>query len=481
MELAMKNRNYCLLLLALGLAACSVGPDYKRPELTVPAAYKEAGDWQVAQPNDASVRGNWWAIFADPALDDLMAQVSISNQNLALAEARYRQAKGLSDAARANFFPTISLNASSKRAANGGGAAASQGLIASPSVQTSHSVSAGISWEADIWGKLRRQAESNDWSALASAADLEAARLSTQAELAADYFQLRVSDSQKQLFEETVAAFDKSLQLTRNRYAAGVAGKVDVVQAETQLLSAQAQMLDLDATRATLEHAIAVLVGKAPANFAIARAPAWAPKLPSLPVGLPSALLERRADVAAAERRAMAANAQIGVAQSAWFPSLTFSASDGYTSSTLAKWISAPNRAWSAGPALAETIFDFGKRGAVTEQAVASYDQAAATYKQAVLQAFQDVEDNLSNLHFLAQEAKVQEEAVRAARESVTLTINQYKAGTVNYLSVVTVQTAQFNNERTLASLAGRRLQATVGLVKALGGGWQASEGLAKP
>ncbi len=260
----------------------------------------------------------------------------------------------------------------------------------------------------------------------------------------------------------------------------GVAGKVDVVQAETQLLSAQAQKLDLDATRASLEHAIAVLVGKAPANFSIART-AWTPTLPNLPVELPSALLERRADVAAAERRAMAANAQIGVAQSAWFPSLTLSASDGYTSSTLSKWISAPNRVWSAGPALAETILDFGKRSAVTEQAVASYDQAAATYRQAVLQAFQDVEDNLSNLHFLALEAKVQEEAVRAARESVTLTLNQYKAGTVNYLSVVTVQTAQFNNERTLATLVGRRLQATVGLIKALGGGWQASESAVRP
>jgi len=442
------------------LAGCAVGPDYKRPAMPVPAAFKEGGAWQVAQPNDASVRGKWWAIFGDATLDGLMEQVSTANQNLQVAEARYRQARALAEGARANFFPTVGLNASSKRTGT------EQGTT------TSHNVNAALSWEADIWGKLRRQAEANDSSSAASAADLEATRLSLQADLASSYFQLRVTDYQKQLLDETVAAFEKSMQLTRNRYTAGVAGKVDVVQAETQLLSAKAQQIDLGSTRAQLEHAIAVLVGKAPADFSIARIQ-WNPTLPEVPAALPSSLLERRADVAAAERRAISANAQIGVAKAAWFPSLTFSANDGYTSSTLAKWISAPNRVWSMGPALAETLIDFGKRGSVSDQAVASYDQAAATYRQAVLQAFQDVEDNLADLRILAEEAKVQDDAVRVARESVTLTTNQYKAGTVNYLSVVTVQTAQFNNERTSASLLGRRLLATVGLIKALGGGWQ--------
>ena len=304
-----------------------------------------------------------------------------------------------------------------------------------------------------------------------------------QSELATNYFHVRVNDAQHQLFADTITAYEKSLELTKNRYAVGVAGKVDVVQAETQLLSAQAQSIDLGVQRAQLEHALAVLIGKPPTNVSIVNIESsagakvdWKVAMPAFPVGLPSTLLERRPDIAAAERRAAAANAQIGVARAAYFPTLSLSASGGFSSPTLSNWISAPNRAWSLGPSLAETIFDFGKRGALTDQAIASYDQTVATYRQTVLEAFQDVEDNVAALRILEQEAKVQAEAVRAARESVALTINQYKAGTVSYLSVVTVQTALLSNERTSVGLLGRRLSATVGLVRALGGGWNASD-----
>jgi NodT family efflux transporter outer membrane factor (OMF) lipoprotein len=330
-------------------------------------------------------------------------------------------------------------------------------------------------WEADLWGRLRRAVESGEASAQASAADLAAARLSAQAELASNYFQLRILDAQKQLLEDTVAAFQKSLDLTKNRYDAGVAAKVDLVQAETQLRSTQAQAIDTGVQRAQLEHAIAILIGKAPAGFSIAPAP-LAVAMPRVPAGLPSELLERRPDVAAAERRVAAANAQIGVAKAAYFPSLTLSASYGSRSADASQWFTVPSRFWSIGPALAQSIFDAGLRRAQTEQAIADYDATVAGYRQAVLAGFQEVEDNLAALRILGEEAEVQEEAVRAARESVLLTTNQYKAGIVSYINVVTVQTTQLNNERTAVGILGRRLVAAVTLVKALGGGWSAAE-----
>ena len=460
------------------LGACAIGPDYKRPDVQTPVAFKETAGWKLAEPRDELARGNWWKVFGDSELDALIEQVSVSNQSLKVSEARYRQALALTQSARAGYAPTISASASSTRSR-----AASARSVGSNDIATNHNLSLSAGWELDVWGRIRRVVESNDANAQASAADLEAARLSLQSELANNYFQLRVNDAQKQLFADTITAYEKSLELTRNRYAVGVAGKVDVVQAETQLLSARAQAIDLGVQRAQLEHAIAVLIGKAPADFSVRNIESsagasvdWKVAMPAVPVGLPSTLLERRPDIAAAERRAASANAQIGVAKAAYFPALSLSASGGFSSPTLMNWISAPNRFWSLGPSLAETLFDFGKRAALSDQAVATYDQNVAAYRLTVLEAFQDVEDNVSALRILEQEAKVQAEAVRAARESVALTINQYKAGTISYLSVVTVQTALLSNERTSVGLLGRRLTATVGLIRALGGGWNASD-----
>lgn len=468
----------CVAIGATLLAGCAVGPDYQRPEMPAPVAYKEMAGWKIAEPRDDLVRGKWWKMFGDSTLDALLEQVNVSNQSLKVSEARFRQAQALTQSARANYYPVVSANASSIR----NRAAASRSAGAN-NASTNYSLNLSAGWEIDVWGRIRRTVEANDASAQASAADLEAARLSLQSELANNYFQLRVNDAQKQLFADTIIAFEKSLELTKNRYAVGVVGKVDVVQAETQLLSAQAQSIDLGVQRAQLEHAVAVLIGKPPTDFSLSSIEAtggpsvdWKVAMPVFPVGLPSSLLERRPDIAAAERRAAAANAQIGVAKAAYFPALSLTGAVGFASPTLANWISAPNRAWSLGPSLAETLLDFGKRGAVSDQAIAAYDQTVASYRQTVLEAFKDVEDNVAALRILEQEAKVQSEAVRAARESVALTLNQYKAGTISYLSVVTVQTAQLSNERTSVGLLGRRLSATVGLVRALGGGWNASD-----
>ncbi len=471
-------KSVCAAIGATLLAGCAVGPDYKRPEVQTPTAFKESAGWKIAEPRDEVARGKWWKIFGDSVLDALLEQVNVSNQSLKVSEARYRQAQALTQSARASYLPTVSANASSTRSR-----AAPARSAGGNDIATNHSLTVSAGWELDVWGRIRRTVESNDANAQASAADLEAVRLSLQSALANNYFQLRVNDAQKQLFADTITAYEKSLELTKNRYAVGVAGKVDVVQAEAQLLSAQAQAIDLGVQRAQLEHAIAVLIGKPPTDFSVdniesnaGAAVDWKVAMPAFPVGLPSTLLERRPDIAAAERRAASANAQIGVAKAAYFPTLSLTGSAGFSSPALANWISAPNRFWSLGPQLAETLFDFGKRGALSDQAVAVYDQAVATYRLTVLEAFQDVEDNVAALRILEQEAKVQAEAVRAARESVTLTINQYKAGTVSYLSVVTVQTALLSNERTSVGLLGRRLSATVGLVRALGGGWSASD-----
>ena len=480
-------------VLLMTLTSCAVGPDYKRPEMdaqATQATFKEALDWKVASPNDAIARSKWWEAFGDTQLNALVEQVDINNQNLKIAEAKYRQAQALSSSARSSFFPTISANASetrsraasgnSSRTASTTGSNTNTGAASgnTSAISTSHNLSANFSWELDVWGRIRRQVEASNASSQASAADLESARLSAQSDLASNYFQLRINDAQKQLLNDTVDAYAKSLELTKNRYNVGVAGKVDVAQAETQLKSAQAQAIDFGVQRAQLEHAIALLIGKAPGNFSLPESK-WNVAVPAIPLALPSSLLERRPDIAGAERRAASANAQIGVAKAAYYPTLSLTGNGGYSSLSLANWISAPNRFWSLGPSLAETIFDFGKRGAVTDQAVAAYDQSVATYRQTVLQAFQEVEDNLAALRILQTEATVQEEAVKAARESVALTLNQYKAGTVSYLNVVSVQTALLSNERTAMTLTGRRLTASVGLIKALGGGWHTGDGVA--
>jgi NodT family efflux transporter outer membrane factor (OMF) lipoprotein len=460
-------------MLAIALfGGCAVGPDYERPDAGVPQAYKEAGAWKLAEPQDEASRGKWWEIFKDPQLDALLEQVEISNQNVLAAEARFRRARALIVASRAAFFPTLDADVSVTRSRSPSGAI---GGTTAGRVITNRSASLSAGWEADLWGRLRREVESSAASAQAGAADLAAARLSAQAELTSSYFQLRVLDVQRQLLEDNVAAFRRSLDLTKNRYDAGVAARVDVVQAEAQLKSTQAQAIDTGVQRAQLEHAIAILIGEPPAAFAIAPA-ALVSTMPQIPPALPSELLERRPDIAAAERRVAAANAQIGVAKAAYFPSLTLAATGGFRSAEASQWFTAPSRFWSIGPALAQSIFDAGLRRAQTDQAIADYDATVAEYRQAVLSGFQEVEDNLAALRILGEEATVQEDAVRAARESVNLTTNQYRAGTVSYINVVTVQTTQLNNERAAVGILGRRLVSAVTLVKALGGGWSTSE-----
>jgi len=472
----MKLDHTKLVALALPLAllgACTVGPDYVRPQVETPAAFKEG--WKQAEPRDHEDRGKWWEVFNDPLLNSLQEQVDISNQTLAKAEAQFRQAAALVDSARAAYYPNVTGGVSTTRSR------ASSTTIAQPSatpvsrgVVTKHDLPFNATWEADVWGRIGRTVEANAASAQASAADLEAARLSAQAQLAQNYFQLRALDAQQQLLEDTVSAYDKSLQLTQNRYAAGVVAKADVVQAQTQLKTTQAQAIDIGVQRAQLEHAVALLVGRPASDFSIPRAPFNAVP-PPVPPGLPSALLERRPDIAAAERRMAEANAQIGVAKAAFFPALTLSAGTGFQSATMADWLTIPSRYWSIGPAIALSLFDGGLRRAATDQAIAAYDANAAAYRQTVLTGFQEVEDNLAAVRILEQEARVQEEAVKAARQSVELTTNQYKAGIVTYLNVIAVQATTLSNERAAIDILNRRLAAAVLLVKALGGGWNQS------
>ena len=462
-----------VLVTVLALAGCAVGPDYRKPDAPMPTTYKELEGWHAAQPRDELPRGSWWEVFGDPELDGLMKRVDISNQNIRAAEARVRQARAVADQARASLFPTVTANASVTRSK--APSLANQPNFATGAVNNYNVGLSVPSWEVDLWGRIRRTVESDVASWQASAADLEAARLAARATLAQDYFALRVADTTKRLLEETVRAYQRSLELTQNRYAAGVVARVDVVQAEVQLKSAQAQLIDVGVNRAQLEHAIAMLVGEPPANFALAPADLVL-KVPPVPVALASELLERRPDIAAAERAAAAANAQIGVAKAAYFPTLNLSASTGFRAQTLANLLSAPSRFWSLGAAAAEGLFDAGARRAASEQAVAAYDAQVATYRQTVLAAFQDVEDNLAALRILEQEAVLQDEVAQSALHALELTINQYKAGVVSYLNVITAQTTAYNSQSAAMNVLGRRLTASVGLVRALGGGWNAEE-----
>jgi NodT family efflux transporter outer membrane factor (OMF) lipoprotein len=466
----MTTRIAFALVLSACLAGCMVGPDYVRPTAPVPEGYREMEGWKRAEPRDAIARGRWWEMFGDPALDALAARVDISNQNIRIAEANFRQAQALAEQARAGLFPTVGAGASAIRSQ-------SPSLSNQPSFATgpvnNFNLNLNASWELDLWGKVRRGIEAGEANWQASAADLELARLSAQSALAQAYLSLRVADVQRRVLEETVAAYQRSLQLTQNRYAAGVAARVDVVQAEVQLKSTQAQLVDNGIDRALLEHAIATLIGEPASTFTIPRAPLVA-KLPDIPVGVPSELLERRPDVAAAERSVAAANAQIGVAQAAFYPTLTLSASGGFRSNSFADWLTVPSRFWSLGAALAQTIFDGGLRRAVSDQAIAAYDGQVAAYRQTVLTGFQEVEDSLAQLRLLEEEAGFQNDAARGAQLSVELTTNQYKAGIVSYLNVIAAQAIALNNERAAVNVEGRRLVASVALVKALGGGWDA-------
>lgn len=454
------------------LSACMVvGPDYLRPTVITPDAYKEIDGWRLAQPKDDVIRGPWWEIFGDPQLNALEAQVSISNQNVAVAEAQYRQAQALVREARAAYFPTATIGIGANRSSASTTTAGSAGPRTTVS---DFSLALDVSWELDVWGRIRRTVESNQAGAQASAGDLENARLSFQAALAQDYFLLRELDAQKQLLTATVAAFQKSLDLTKGLYTQGVASRADVLQAETQLKTTQAQLINVGVQRAQLEHAIAVLIGKPPSDFSVPATP-LAGTPPEIPVGMPSELLERRPDIAGAERRVAAANAQIGVAEAAFYPTVTLNGSLGLESSSLGKLFTAASRFWSVGASISQTVFDGGLRRAQSDFARAAYDATVATYRQTVLTAFQGVEDNLAALRILEEEAQVQGEAVKAAQQSVTLTTNQYKAGTVSYLNVITAQTIALTNETTAVQILGQRMTAAVLLVQALGGGWNAS------
>jgi len=465
------------LVMGLTLSACAIGPDYQRPQLQTPVQFKQVEGWTLAQPGDVLERGSWWQLYGDAELNALVERLNISNQNLAASEAQYRQARALVRGARAAFYPSLSSSARATRSSQGSGATNNSGSATSSTGDISKSYELGLNaaWELDIWGKLRRSLESSRAGFEASAADLAALKLSLQAELVQNYLQLRVLDDQQRLLDATVAAYARSLKLTENQYNAGIVPKSDVSQALTQLKSTQAQAIDLQWQRAQLEHGIAVLVGVPPSELSIA-AREQLPALPEIPVALPSQLLERRPDVAAAERRVIAANAEIGVAEAAWYPDLTISASGGYRGSSFADWIDLPNRFWSLGPQLALTLFDGGARSAELQRSAAAYDQTVAQYRQAVLDSFREVEDALVQLRVLQQEAVIQQEALDAARESLRLIENQYRAGTVDFNSVVNVQATALNNERTNLSLLGSRLTASVQLIAALGGAWQGDQ-----
>jgi len=458
-------------LLAAAIGGCMVGPDYVRPAAPAPAAYKEAPGWKVAQPNDAAPRGNWWEAFGDADLDALEAQIDISNQTVQAAEARMRGALAATQGARAALFPLVNGNGAALRSSHGTSAGSS--VNTSSGVNNAYNLALAASWEIDLWGGIRRSIESSTDSAQATAADLAGARLSARALLAQDFLLLRVEDAQIALLRETVTTYERSLQLTRNQYAAGIVGRGDVAQAEAQLKSTQAQTVEATLARAQLEHAIAILVGKPPAELAIAPKTLVA-VFPAIPLALPSELLERRPDIAAAERRTASANAQIGVAQAAFFPALTLSAGGGMQNSLIGNLLSLPSRYWSLGAALAQPIFDAGLRSAQKAQAIAAYDETVANYRSTVLNGFQDVEDNLAALDLLAQEAAFQDEAVKAAQQSAAIAVNQYKAGTTSFLAVVVLQASALNSERTALAILARRLTASVGLIKALGGGWNA-------
>jgi len=469
----MRNYSRCRYILAAGallaFSACTIGPNYVRPTAPVPAAFKEVAGWKIAQLGEGRIGEAWWQLFNDPQLSSLEEQVVVSNQNVIAAEAQLRQAKALVQAARAGYYPTVSTAPSITRSRMSGNLTAGTSTSS-----TDYSLPFDLSWEADIWGKIRRSIEASRNSSQASEADLAAARLSAQAELAQDYFLLRIQDAQKELLDQTVASFQKALDLTQNRYAGGVAARADVLQAETQLKTARAQAIDLGVQRAQLEHAIALLIGKPASTFSLAAAP-LATVFPVIPAGLPSQLLERRPDIASAERRMAAANAQIGVAKAAYYPSVSLSASAGLQALSLANWFTWPSRFWALGPAVSETLFDGGLRHAQTEQVRAAYDATVATYRQTVLTGFQEVEDNLAALRILQAEAQAQDDAVKAANESLTVSLNQYRAGIISYINVTVAQSTALANQRTAVGILGQRLTASVLLIKAVGGGWDAA------
>jgi len=476
-----RPNRLALAALAL-LAGCEVGPDYERPSAPVPDRFKEADGWKPAEPKEAASDAPWWSVYDDKVLDGLEKKIDISNQRRQASEAAWRQAVALADQAQAGLFPTLGVTASATR--SGGGARSGGGgsteLASTGGGTSSHGLNqfqagASASWDLDIWGKIRRTIENATAAAQASEADLAAARLSAQATLATDYFELRVADEQEKLLDETIKAYERSTTITLNQYKAGVAAKSDVITAETQLESAQSQRIALGVSRATLEHAIAVLDGATPAEVSIAVATLTG-DIPVAPAGVPSTLLERRPDIAEAERKMEAANAEIGVAIAAYYPDLTLSGSYGYSGSKIGSLFQASNALWSFGGTLAETVIDFGAREAQVAANRAAWDQSVATYRQTVLAAFQQTEDELATLRILEQQAAVEEKTVASANLAVQLALNEYKAGTVSYTTVVTAQATALSEAQSLLAIRQNRLVASVTLIQALGGGWSADK-----
>ena len=471
---------------AAALCGCAVGPNYVRPSTPVAPAFKEQGGkaqgWNPAQPADLAPRGDWWSLFNDPTLAALEARVAISNQNVVAAEAAYRQAEGLVREDRAALLPTIDLGGGGTRSGGGSGSSGTVITSGGGSVVTGGSgrssntyrASANASWEPDVWGRIRRTIEGARGSAQASEADLAAAKLSAQGALASDYFSLRQNDAEISLLTEVVDGYRRSLQITQNRFNAGIAPHSDVLQAQTQLASAQGDLADIGRTRAAFEHAIAVLVGETPSTFSLAADPNWKAVVPEVPAGLPSNLLQRRPDIAGAERRAAAASAQIGVQEAAWFPSLTLTGSYGFSASEIGRLFNVSSSVWSYGASVAQTLFDGGATAARVSEARAAYDQAVAQYRQTVLAAFQDVEDQLAAQRVLATEWEYRRQSAEAGQLAATMMLNQYKEGQVAYTDVVTAQATALTARRTLVQATGTRQTTAVALVQGLGGGWTA-------
>ena len=473
---------FAAVLLAMAFVGCTVGPKYVKPSVPttqnykedVPASYKESGQWHTARPEDHVLRGKWWEIFGDPQLNQLEEQVALSNQSLKIAEARFREARAAIRFNRASQFPTISTTPSASYVRNSDYTPSFPSKI-NQTTKGDFELPFDLSYELDFWGRVRRTVAAAREETQASAADYETAKLSLQAELALDYFELRSADAQKQLLDDTVKAYTDNLQLTINRFKGGVAPKADVAQAQTQLDTTRVQDTDVTVQRAQFEHAIAILIGKQPAEFSVAAIPLNLTP-PAIPVGLPSEALERRPDIAAAERRVAEANQQIGIAKAAYFPTVTLNGVAGFSGTQGSNWLGWPSSFWAVGPALAQTLFDAGRRRATSESARANYDATVANYQQTALNAFQEVEDNLAALRILEDEAEQQQRAVGSAKESLQLFTNRYKGGVDTYLQVITAQTIELSNERNAIDIERRRMDASVLLIKALGGGWDVTQ-----
>jgi NodT family efflux transporter outer membrane factor (OMF) lipoprotein len=472
-------RKALLGIAVLQLCGCTVGPNYQRPKAEIPPAYKEVGDWKPAQPNDQNLGGNWWEIFKDPQLDALEAQISVSNQNLKAAEAQYTQARAVLRYYRADYFPTVTAGPSATRTKTSKNRPPPSSTF-NGITYNDFQIPFELSYQIDVWGRVRRTVEAYRDQAQASAADLAAVNLSMHTQLALYYFQARTLDAEEQLLNSTVTQYEQALQLIENRFAGGLTSDLEVEQAKTQLETTRAQAVDIGVARAQYEHAVAVLIGKPPASFSLLPLPLTMPP-PPIPVGLPSDLLERRPDIASAERQMAAANAQIGVAKAAYYPNISLGATGGFESSAITTLFSGPSILWSAGPSALFTVFDVGRRRAASDQAIAAYDQAVANYRQTVLTGFQQVEDNVAALRILEHEAQVQNAAVAAAEKYLALANTRYTGGVTSYLEVTTAQSAALSDEVTAVNILGRRMVDAVTLVQALGGGWNSSSLPARP